>query len=544
MRAVHSPGRDTAAINPIDEIPARLETMGMANAPATSYDEVPYPSAVYAQTHPDRLAVIATLSGLKPAPVESCRVLELGCGDGWNLISMAHGLPESEFVGIDLAAQPVARGSALVQKLGLKNVSLQARDVAETGADLGEFDYILAHGLYSWVPPHVRERVMRICGGNLSAGGVAYVSYNAYPGNHLRDLVRGMMRYHAAHFPKPADQIGQARGLVKLLSEAGEKNDPYLQLLGRELERIQNYTDAGFFHDDLSAVNQPFYFHEFMAHAERHGLQYLGEADVSEKREAEYPAHVRAILRELDPNDVIGGEQYRDFLRCRAFRQTLLCHQGMPLDRGFNPARMSGLFISGKIRSASAQPDTRSNSPELFLGPKNSELETGNPLVKSALQRVGAVWPASIQFRDLLARVRSDLGRASDERVAADADDLGAALLRASIGGALELRAHNPRFATHPGEQPKSSAIARHQLETGNRVSTLLHGIVQIDDDLGRLLLLLLDGTRDRRALLDALRQALLEGRMNGDAASGRQLTEGELEVRLGSLARLALLEA
>ena len=126
VRFVHPPGRpEAAAINPIDEIPLRLETMGMANAPTTSYDEVPYPSAVYAQTHPDRLAVIATLLGLKPAPVESCRVLELGCGDGWNLISMAYGLPESEFVGIDLATQPVARGTALVQKLGLKNVSLQ-----------------------------------------------------------------------------------------------------------------------------------------------------------------------------------------------------------------------------------------------------------------------------------------------------------------------------------------------------------------------------------------------------------------------------------
>src|SRR4051794_23365318 len=116
---------------------------------STAYDEVAYPSAIYPETHPDCLAVIATLSGLHPAPVEKCRVLELGCGDGFNLITMAHALPGSVFTGIDLAAVPVGRGNALIQKTGLKNIRLMARDVTEGGPDLGQFDYIIAHGLYS-----------------------------------------------------------------------------------------------------------------------------------------------------------------------------------------------------------------------------------------------------------------------------------------------------------------------------------------------------------------------------------------------------------
>ena len=126
----------------------------------TIYNEVLYPSAVYAQTHPDRLAMMATLYGMTPAPVEKCRVLELGCGDGWNLITMAYGLPGSEFFGIDLAGKPIARGNELIAKLGLRNLSLREMDVADA-ADLGEFDYIIAHGLYSWVPQHVRERSLR-----------------------------------------------------------------------------------------------------------------------------------------------------------------------------------------------------------------------------------------------------------------------------------------------------------------------------------------------------------------------------------------------
>lgn len=516
----------------------------MADVTPTAYDEVSYPSAVYSQTHPDRLAVIATLSGMKPAPVDRCRVLELGCGDGFNLISMADGLPESDFVGIDLAAQPIARGTSVAEKLGLANISLQARDVAEAGPDLGEFDYIIAHGLYSWVPEGVRERIMEICSGNLSAMGVAYVSYNAYPGNHLRDLVRGMMRYHGSHFAKPADQIHQARGLVKLLSEAGDRSDPYQQLLARELERITKYTDAGFFHDDLSANNQPVYFHEFVAHAEREGLQYLGEADLTEKQEIACPPHVQAVLEQLDPSDVVGCEQYRDFLRCRAFRQTLLCHQGIPLDRGFSPGRLEELFIAGEIRPASSHPDTRSDLPELFIGRNNSELETDRSLVKTALQRIGRASPAFIHFPDLLAQVRSDLGRTGDEEAVADAGDLASALLQASIAGVLELRAHRPCFVTESGEKPRASALARIQLGLGNRVSTLLHGMVRLDDDLGRSLMLLLDGTRDRSALREALRRGLCDGQLKADAAASQQISESDLEVRLRKLARLALLVA
>ncbi len=501
----------------------------------TAYDEVQYPSAVYSQTHPDRLASIALLSGMEPTPVERCRVLELGCGDGFNLLAMARGLPQSEFVGIDIAEQPIARGNAIAARIGQQNVRLLAKDVADDCSDLGKFDYIIAHGLYSWIPRHVRERVMQMCSANLSPVGVAYVSYNAYPGNHMRDLVRGMMRYHVAHFDSPTVQIQQARGLIKLLSEAGAPGDAYQQILTRELERIRKYTDSGFFHDDLSSINQPFYFHEFMAHARENGLQFLGEADISEKQELTYPPHVQAVLAGLDPDDIIGHEQYRDFLRCRAFRQTLLCHEGIPLDRSLSPQPMRRLFLSGDIRSAAAQSDISGDTPELFTGCKKAELETSRPLVKVALRRLGAAWPAPLPFDVLLSQSRSDLARAGDERLTEDTHELSSAMLGSSIAGAVELRAHNPRIIMNPGGKPRASSLARAQIEMGNRVATLLHGIVQIDDEPSRILLRLLDGTRDRAALRVAMQDII---------QNGRELSEGDLDEVLGQLARMALIEA
>ncbi len=162
----------------------------------TAYDEVDYPSHVYQQTHPDRLATIATLLGMNPAPVEACRVLEMGCGAGGNLIPMAFDLSESSFVGIDLAGSAIAQGRELIAALGLRNISLQQLDVMAFPSELGQFDYIVAHGLFSWVPDVVRDRLLAICRAHLAPHGVAYISYNTYPGCRLREIARDIMRFH------------------------------------------------------------------------------------------------------------------------------------------------------------------------------------------------------------------------------------------------------------------------------------------------------------------------------------------------------------
>ena len=150
---------------------------------------------------------MAILRGLEPAPINRCRVLELGCGVGLNILGMAFQLPSSEFVGLDLAQRPIASGQASVTGLGLQNISLHSMDLCDASPErFGTFDFIIAHGLYSWVPQPVRERILALCREMLNPQGVAYVSYNAYPGNHLRDLVRGMMRFHTAGLEDPIDK--------------------------------------------------------------------------------------------------------------------------------------------------------------------------------------------------------------------------------------------------------------------------------------------------------------------------------------------------
>ena len=111
-----------------------------------SYDALPYPSLPLSQTHPERLATQATLLGLTPVPVERCRVLELGCASGGNLLPMATLLPESHFVGIDLSPRQIEAGQAIVAELQLSNLELRALDISKLaqdetlGAALGQFE--------------------------------------------------------------------------------------------------------------------------------------------------------------------------------------------------------------------------------------------------------------------------------------------------------------------------------------------------------------------------------------------------------------------
>jgi hypothetical protein len=192
----------------------------MSEAATTSYEEVPYPDYIHQYTHPGYVGAVAALFDMRPADPARCRVLELGCCAGANLIPMAYDLPGSEFVGIDLSPGQIDRGRQAVTALGLTNIDLRQGSILDVDHRFGRFDYIVCHGVYSWVPAEVREAIFAVCKANLAIDGVAYVSYKTYPGWHLRGMIRDMMFFHARPFGDPAEGIRQARALVTFLAQA------------------------------------------------------------------------------------------------------------------------------------------------------------------------------------------------------------------------------------------------------------------------------------------------------------------------------------
>ena len=94
---------------------------------------------------------MAKFFGLKPKSITNCKVLELGCAAGGNLVPMAMQLPDSEFIGLDLSAAQVAEGQSVINDLVSKISRFGISIYHGCEHDLGTFDYIIAHGVYSWV---------------------------------------------------------------------------------------------------------------------------------------------------------------------------------------------------------------------------------------------------------------------------------------------------------------------------------------------------------------------------------------------------------
>jgi methyltransferase-like protein len=486
------------------------------------YDEVPYPGLPLPQTHPSQLATLGFLHGLNPAPVERCRVLELGCSNGGNLIPMALELPESEFVGIDLSSQAIATGNQLIGSLSLKRIQLRQLDLMNLGADFGEFDYVIAHGLYSWVPAEVRDRILGICRDHLAPSGIAYISYNTYPGFHRREMFREMMLYHTRNVEKPLERVRQGIELVECIAQARGKDEVPRALLEEELAHFADSAPWYLYHDDLAANNAAFYFFDFIEKARKHGLQYLSEADFYEMQDHIYPENVTERLRRFAGDDVILREQYLDFIKGRTFRQTLLCREEVAVDRTVGPRQARRMHFASLARPVSGQPDLTSGTLEEFRGSRGAALKTDYPPAKSALFRLGTAWPQSLPFSDLASG-------ATDETLAE-------MLWQAFAAGLVEVNIRAWRFVTSPGERPVASPLARLEAQSASLVTNQRHTAVELEDDTDRYLVMHLDGTRDRGALLARLAE------FRRTQASGEMVTAEALEMRLNRLAQYALL--
>lgn len=518
-----------------------------------SYDEVTYPGHALAQAHPDRLGTMAILFGLTPPAVRTSKILEIGCGDGINLISIAQGLPEATCVGIDLALSGIKQGKEVVDYLGLKNISLRQFNIMDVEPSFGEFDYIIAHGIYSWIPDAVRDKLLAICKANLAANGVAYISYNTFPGNHIRNMVRGMMKFHVSEMVDPSEKIAQSRGLLKFLSGVGAE-DPefYRAVLAREADRVNKIPDSVLFHDDLSAVNHAVHFHEFVSHAQAHGLQYLSESQFFEMQPGVFPLEAVETIRNI-ADSRIAQEQYLDFMKCRSFRQTLLVHADQKIDFDIDVPRMRRFSLGAPVVTQTPASEFGPSNRVRFDGPYKSSLTTDNPVVQFAFARLGKVWPGTVGFDELLEHAwnsASDRSLVEGMSFKMAEDALGETLLKVYAAGMIEFCVHPPRLVTSPGERPIASPLARLQAASGPTVINLRHHNIRIDDAMGRGLIMLLDGSRDRATLKTDLLE-MFEVPPDDKGAESPEMKkrlqasiEQDLEKSLLGLANMALLEA
>jgi SAM-dependent methyltransferase len=458
------------------------------------YDVVPYPSFPHPYTHPDRLAAMAILHGLSPAPVEQCRVLEIGCNDGANLIPMAYAIPKSDFIGFDLAGLSIARGQERVRELGLRNIRIFQSNLLDVGAELGQFDYIVAHGFYSWVPEPAREGLLALCGKLLTPDGVAFVSYNALPGSHLRKMIREMMLFQVGDIEDPERRISGGLAFVRFLLEARPEGDAYRLLIEEQLSRMEKRSPRVTYHDELEDTYHTVSFVDFMEHARKHGLQYLSEAVLPQASDPCYRSDMRSALESVAGGDVLKQEQMLDFARMRGYRETLLCRADRPVRRDFPVEHLRRLLLASPAVSAAAE----AAGAMVFSLPDGSKMESNHAGAIALLEELEAAWPRALSFDELEPRLAAT-GFALH-------DDGASLLLRLAVAKMVEFHAWRAPVAGEVSARPRASACARQEARAQAYATTLLHGKVGLDDPVVRGFLQLLDGTRDRHALLDALK--------------------------------------
>lgn len=467
------------------------------------YDSLPYGSYAYAHSAPEQMEAIAALFGVPAPAVPTARILEVGGASGGNLIPAALRNPDAQCVGIELSGVQVARARDHAARLGLSNVEFVEADLLELApAGLGQFDYIVAHGVYSWIPPEAQQALLALCDACLSPEGVAYVSYNTYPGWKSKEVLRDAMLFHGRGQP-PADQVDYGRSMAEFLRRVAREGGVTDLALRENLDQIRIAPADYLAHDYLEPYNLPCYFHEFLREAGRHGLAYLGEALPSMMMPANYGEELARTLYSAVGDDQVRVEQYLDFAIDRAFRQTLLVRSDRAdaIQRRPDLEVLSDLHVA--VRLDCAEPHIRfDGSRQQFLSPTGQGIATGADATKRAIQRLRAAWPGTVAFDELVAHAQQG---STDSRQREEAQlQVGDLVAMLAFRGVARLRARPVRLGGEQARPILAPDVLRmvQALEAGQKhVANAWHDTVDIGP-LEALVFPRLDGSLDRDGLV------------------------------------------
>lgn len=489
-----------------------------------AYSALPYPGEAVPATHPRRLATEGLLFGLDPAPVEQCRVLEIGCGDGANLLPMAEGLPGADLVGLDISPRALDAARDVAAAAGVENVRFEEGDVATGGGrTLGEFDYVIAHNVYAGAGEVARDALLDLVRATLAPDGIAYVSFEVLPGGGIRELVRDALRGEIGRHTKPAARVAAARVAIERLQTSPAWG---AGVLGAELSAVAAMDDPHLFHDVLARARPGTTLGEFAAHADRHRLAWFSEAVLGDTVFGTHSPEVAAALAAVR-GDRLGWEERLDALTLRGTRRALLCRAGRRVGDTPDPDAVRRLLVASPLELGSHRTPKEAGRFETFRAPSGQTISTDHPLLKAALVELGICWPAAMPYAELMQDARA---RAGAEAADIDDEPVPPALAGAYAAGLLELHAQAPKAVTRAGLRPSVTPLIRLQASRGTRVVDRWHEPVELSSEELRSIVATLDGTRTRVELVAALDD------------EGHTLDEAGLEEALRELAGLRLL--
>ncbi|NRB11494.1 MAG: methyltransferase regulatory domain-containing protein, partial [Rickettsiaceae bacterium] len=390
----------------------------------------------------------------------------------------------AKFVGVDLSKVQIDSGLKYIADLGLKNIELKHISITDIDKEFGKFDYIICHGVISWVPEHVRVKIFDICNENLSENGIAYVSYNTLPGWNMVRTIRDMMLYHSQNFADAREKIAQSRLLLDFIKESvKEQNTPYSQILEKEAELLSKQSDHYLRHDHLEEDNKQYYFNEFIGAANKRGLQYLADSSIASMYVGNMPQGVVEKLQGL--NDIVKVEQYMDFITNRRFRTTLLCHKDVKLNRALNNDMIKNFTITFDIIPEKPFKDISLNSGDnlkfFYGGNTDNSLSTSSPALKAVLYVLAENRNNPLSYDKIVKLADKKLAGGHKQNIE---NELLNNLMNLMIKGYINLSSNVGNLDKVSKEKPNVITMAKYQANktANNWVTNLRHTIVPINN--------------------------------------------------------------
>ena len=468
-----------------------------------SYDEMPYPAAVHPATDPSHIYAIAKLLGVEFVIPDNSNVLELGCANGLNLTSLASIYPEAKFTGVDSSDRQIQQGNRRIEALGLTNICLLTLSIEDVTESLGEFDYILVHGVYSWVPEETRSCIFKICENQLSQNGLAYISYNVLPGWNSAKSVRDMMLFHSKNFEKPLEKVLEARRMLGFIRENVQGESHYSQMLKEEVDRLVNVPDAYLFHDHLEATNDPCYFRDFADQLSSHNLQYVGDTLLGDQYLGNYSEKAKETLKAL--NDTVQAEQYLDFLANRRFKRSIICKSGKQVSRNISPDRMEGLEFTSNVKERTASTDNNVH----FESVNGTIVKTSSSVIEASLRILESTAQNALTLGEISRRVAAETDNISQDVVASE---LKTAFVQLVLQGVISVSlARSNTVSSQAQHLPCVLPLAMKVSEETNTVPNLYNTPVQMDVAT-QSLLKFFDGTKSKDELVEIYIDLCLDG--------------------------------
>jgi methyltransferase-like protein/cyclopropane fatty-acyl-phospholipid synthase-like methyltransferase len=502
----------------------RLSIGREQNMEAFSYDITQYESHPYAQTHPELMYTMGKLFGLKPTNFKKCRVLELGCAAGGNIMPLAYNFKDSEYVGVDLSAKQIEQGLEQIRDLGLTNIRLLHKSIMDIDSSYGKFDYIISHGVFSWVPKEVQDKMLEICRDNLTPNGIAYISYNTLPGWNMVKSIRELMLYHCQGFDTHQKKVEQARLILKFMVDSLEgQNNPYVNFLRSEVELLSKHNDYYLLHEHLEQENNPMYFHEFMGKAAQHDLCYLSDTQLSGMFVNNLPEKVSSQISKI--TDIVRLNQYMDFIRNQRFRCTLLCHKEVTINRALKPEDIENFYVSylGAIRNDITEADLEEGKTLQFVG-GTITLTLKHRISKIAMKIIHDRCRKPISFEKLVAQTKEQTGE-TDENKIKQMIHLDLGLMRLTLAGLIQLHSTSGEYTHKHIQKPKATKLAQYQAKKKNLVTNQRHELVALNPVESKLIAYC-DGTKDVKKILEKMQEHFSKGELKLIQASGEEITQ------------------